>query len=92
MQKLTIDQAVVVMGYTGVACAPWPIFHADVERRAGRRVSTAEFPGIDTCAMYRDDFVALLPHPEDPMQELVEVYRAALAKAKVMQSGKADAN
>jgi len=63
MDRLTKDQAVVIMGFTGVTTVSFGVFHEDVEKRLGHPVLTHQF--IDKGfadklkELYRDDFVKL---------------------------------
>ena len=43
MNKLTKEQAVIISGYTGIACCNFGHIHEDVEKRLGRPVYTHEF-------------------------------------------------
>lgn len=69
MDKLTTEQAIVIMGFTGISCVPFHIFHEDVEKRMGRPVWTHEFANKEVAAQakaaYREDFLALLPSSEE---------------------------
>jgi len=64
MQKLTKEQAIAVMGFTGVSTMSFPDFHADVEKRLGTPVFSHQF-GDDYFAntvvknLYREDFLAM---------------------------------
>lgn len=71
MDKLTQEQELVVMGFTGVAVCDFGLFHADVERRLGRPVWTHQFPALsdEIKEAYRADFVALAPLPATPAPE-----------------------
>ncbi len=61
--RLTIDQAVIISGYTGILCCAFSALHADVERRLGRAVWTHEFGSADLRVqmldLYREDFLAI---------------------------------
>lgn len=65
MQKLTIEQAVIIMGYTGTVIARFSDFHKDVEKRIGRPVFTHEFGNKDMekqiKELYKEDFLKLMP-------------------------------
>lgn len=60
---LTLEQAIIVTGYTGFLACPFSIFHSDVERRLGRPFFTHEFAASAELLreLYREDFLALLP-------------------------------
>lgn len=62
-EKLTLEQAVIVMGFTGVACCPFGEFHKDVEDRMGRPVFTHEFADKEFAEkvkfLYKPDFIAM---------------------------------
>ena len=62
---LTKEQAIIIMGYTGVTCCAFADFHEDVEKRFGRSVMTHEF-GSDIVRdkirlAYQEDFLKLCP-------------------------------
>lgn len=60
---LTLEQAIIITGYTGVLSCPASAFHRDVERRLGRTFFTHEFANSRMLLrnLYRDDFLAMLP-------------------------------
>lgn len=62
MQKLTLEQKIVLSGYTGVLCCPsFSLLHEDAEKRAGRPLFTHEFADIEKIqALYREDFMAMI--------------------------------
>lgn len=62
MQKLTLEQAIVVSGYTGVLCCPsFGLLHEDIERRVGGPVSMFELMDIKSIRhLYREDFMAMI--------------------------------
>lgn len=65
MSKLTLYQAVVITGYTGIlACKNFSDFHNDVEKRLGHGVFTHEFADIDfkhkLKELYKKDFFSLI--------------------------------
>lgn len=64
-QKLTKEQALIIMGYTGIATILFSEFHKDVTERLGREIWTHEFANKETVeevkALYKDDFLAMLP-------------------------------
>lgn len=63
MIKLTKEQALVVMGYTGFTTLPFSDFHEDVEKRLGRPVFTHEFADSAFAdkvkELYRKDFIEM---------------------------------
>lgn len=62
MNKLTLEQAIVVTGYTGInACTNFRDFHKDVENRMNRSIMTHEFPSLteEIKALYKDDFIKM---------------------------------
>ncbi len=63
MTPLTVDQAVVISGYTGFLCCNFSELHADVEKRLGYPVWTHQFSGNEMRErlkeIYRDDFIAM---------------------------------
>lgn len=65
MERLTIDQAVVLTAQTGCLCAPFADFHAYAERLLGRPIFTHEFGRLAVAdalkAASREDFLALVP-------------------------------
>lgn len=63
MTKLTEEQAIIIMGYTGVATCNFEDFHNDVEARLDRPVWTHQFPELmdEIKKEYKEDFLALLP-------------------------------
>lgn len=68
MSKLSLDQAIIVTGFTGVLACPFSNFHADVERRLGRSVWTHEFASKELKEKlkeeYRSDFVSMCAESE----------------------------
>lgn len=65
MSKLTLYQAVVITGYTGVlACKNFSDFQGDVEKRLGYGVFTHQFADKEFAKelkeLYREDFLALI--------------------------------
>lgn len=72
MSKLTVEQKIVITGYTGVLCCKWDDFRKDLERRTGNSISpdmlSAELqPGEHlTKRLYEDDFFHMIePIPGD---------------------------
>jgi hypothetical protein len=66
MQKLTMEQAVVVSAYTGFLVCPFDQMHAEIEKRLGRPVWTHEmgsekFMDDQVRPAFKADFVAMLP-------------------------------
>ncbi len=66
MQKLTLEQAIVISGYTGFMATPtFSDFHGDVEKRIGHPVWTHEFASEGMRdklqELYRKDFLAMVP-------------------------------
>lgn len=63
MDKLTIEQAIIIMGYTGISTLPFSVFHEDVEKRLNRTVFTHEFPKLsdEIKNSYKEDFLKLCP-------------------------------
>lgn len=63
MQKLTKEQAIVVMGYTGFTSCNFSVFHEDVERRLGSPVFTHQFGDPEFMEkiqeLYRNDFIEM---------------------------------
>jgi len=64
-QRLTLEQAIVITGFTGVLCCEFADLHTDVERRTNREIPAHEFYGEAGLSMtreiYRADFLALIP-------------------------------
>lgn len=63
IQKLTLEQAIVLTGYTGITHCNFSDFHADVEKRLGHPVFTHEFIGMTEKLqeVYKKDFMAMMP-------------------------------
>lgn len=63
MQKLTLEQAIIVSGYTGFLCCNFSDLHQDVEKRIGHPVWTHQFADKEMRkkieALYKDDFIAI---------------------------------
>lgn len=68
---LTLEQAIILTGYTGVTCCDFSAFHADVERRLGHPVWTHQFPALrdEIRTAYKADFMALAPRQPDVEEE-----------------------
>lgn len=64
--KLTIEQAVVLSGFTGVTCCSFENLHEEVEKRLGRPVWTHEFAdeafAKQVRELFHEDFLAMLPN------------------------------
>jgi hypothetical protein len=64
MNQLTLEQAVVLSGFTGVLMCRFDHVHRDVEKRLNRPVWTHEFADqefVDQLKkVYRDDFMVLI--------------------------------
>lgn len=69
MNKITKEQGIILTGYTGIMCCRFSDFHKDVEERLGRPVYTHELGSAETWgkikSFYHDDFMSMLPKPED---------------------------
>jgi len=63
MKQLTKEQALVIMGFTGVTTVDFGEFHEDVERRLGHPVMTHQFPALKDKIKeaYRENFMKLIP-------------------------------
>lgn len=63
MNKLTLEQAIIITGYTGITACSFGDFHGDVERRLGRPVFTHEFAdkkfSDNVKELYREDFLKI---------------------------------
>lgn len=63
MKELTLEQAVVISGYTGLLACSFDEFHKDVEERLGRPVWTHELGRQalwdELKEIYKSDFLAL---------------------------------
>lgn len=63
MQQLTKEQALAIMGFTGVTATNFGDFHEDVEKRLGRPVFTHEFANEavmnEVKEAYRKDFLEM---------------------------------
>lgn len=63
--KLTVEQAIILTGFTGKLCCAWGDFHGDVEKRLGHPVYTHQFAHKEVWEevkeAYREDFMKLLP-------------------------------
>ena len=60
---MTKQEAIIVMGFTGVATVSFGEFHGDVEKRLGHAVLTHQF-GDEGFAekvkeLYKDDFISM---------------------------------
>ncbi len=65
MERLTQEQAIIIMGYTGITVGDFSAFHEDVEKRLGRPVFTHELACKEVWEQikeaYYDDFISLCP-------------------------------
>ena len=63
MSQLTLEQAIIITGYTGITACSFGDFHGDVERRLGRPVFTHEFAdekfSDNVKELYREDFLKI---------------------------------
>lgn len=63
MEKLSKQQALAIMGFTGISTTNFSIFHEDVEKRMGCPVWTHQFANEEFSAkvkeLYREDFIAM---------------------------------
>lgn len=69
MQKLTMQQAVVLSGYTGFLACPFPVLHAEIEKRLGGGVFThmlgdRKFVEETVMPTFKADFKAMCPMDE----------------------------
>lgn len=64
VQKLTKEQAIILTGFTGIACCKFSYFHEDVEKRLGHPVFTHEFGSKEFSEklkdIYKEDFLKLV--------------------------------
>ncbi len=66
MDKLTKEQAIILTGFTGVACGKFSDFYEDVEKRLGKPITTLGL-GIrakEIKELYRADFLRMMPRLE----------------------------
>ncbi len=67
--KLTIQQAIIITGYTNILACPFYLFHEDVEKRLDRNVFTHEFANpifVDKVKrLYEKDFISICFIEED---------------------------
>lgn len=66
MQTLTMEQAVVISGYTGVLACPFDVLHGEIEKRMGRPVWTHELGSHEMMETeikpkFKADFLAMIP-------------------------------
>lgn len=66
--QLTMEQALIVSGYTGIMAVPnFSILHEEIEKRMDRPVFTHELANEDTFnavkAKFKDEFLGLIPTP-----------------------------
>lgn len=59
---LTLEQMLIISGFTKTLCCSFEQFHIDVEKRLGRPVFTHEFPSLASVIQeaYREDFMKLV--------------------------------
>lgn len=78
--RISREQAIVIMGFTGIATVRFDHFHLDVEQRLGRPVWSHQFADkslMETIReVYRADFMALLPEWDATPQERQEAQGA----------------
>ena len=63
--RLTVEQAVIISGYTGYMCCAFSDLHKAIEKRLGRPVLTHEMPSImesEIRPAFKNDFIALCPN------------------------------
>lgn len=62
-EKLTLEQAIIITGFTGIACCDFSSFHQDVEKRLGQPIWTHQFPSRakEIKELYSEDFIAMCP-------------------------------
>lgn len=61
--RLTLEQAVIVTGYTGKLLGDVGKFYPDIEKRLGRKIVNSELPSIGQekiSELYREDFLMLV--------------------------------
>lgn len=67
---LTLEQGIILTGYTNTMLAPFSDFHKDAERRMGRPILSHEFGDQRTVdklkVLYREDFMHLVSRMEAP--------------------------
>jgi hypothetical protein len=60
---LTIEQAIIISGYTGILCCPIALLHEDIEKRLNRSVWTHELGNLSMIErirnLYEEDFLAI---------------------------------
>lgn len=65
MTKLTEEQAVIIMAYTGISCCEFHPFHVAVEKKLGRHIFSHEFGSKEITRevkdAFRQDFLNILP-------------------------------
>lgn len=61
MQKFTLEQAIIISGYTGILACDFSHLHEDIEKRMRRPVFTHEFPSLreEIKELYKEDFLDL---------------------------------
>lgn len=67
---LTLEQGIILTGYTNVKLAPFSDFHKDAEKRIGHPIFTHEFADPKLVEklkeLYRPDFLSLVSGMEAP--------------------------
>lgn len=66
MKKLTVEQAVIISGYTDILCCDFSDLHQEIEKRLGHPVLTHQIPKLSEKikAAFKDDFLALIPETQ----------------------------
>lgn len=71
MMKPTLEQAIVITGYTGVMACPFPDFIADVQRRLGRTIWVHELADesvrLEIRELYKQDFIDMFSGLDEPI-------------------------
>jgi hypothetical protein len=66
---MTKNEAIIVMGYTGVSMVNFEDFHGDVEKRLGYPIWTHQFADRDLMEKvqeaYKEDFIKLCESVEE---------------------------
>lgn len=66
---LTLEQAIILTGYTGILMSDFYSFHVDVEKRLGRPVYSHEMASAEFFdelkELYRQDFLSILGRLHD---------------------------
>lgn len=66
MQKLTMEQAIVISAYTNILICPFGAMYREIERRLGHPVfmsqlGNQEFVENKIMPKFKDDFIAMAP-------------------------------